>query len=113
MPGVTGGPESNRPLGSDEVCLEGAWDVAPDGGSRPDPVWRRIRWLAAHALERVASRESGWAVLYRDPADGRLWELTFPSGTLLDGGPPRLDAISPDDARRRYAVGEGGRSGSA
>lgn len=95
---------SEHPLRADEVRLEGAWDVAPDGASRPDPVWRRIRWLAAHALERIASRERGWAVLYRDPADGRLWELTFPSGTLLDGGPPRLKTISPADARRWYVT---------
>lgn len=87
-----------RALGADEVLLEGALDDE----SRPNAVWRRIRWLAANALERVATGEGGWAVLYRDPADGRLWELTFPLGTLLDGGPPRLETIVPEDARRRY-----------
>lgn len=96
--------DAQRPLVADEGRLEGAWESAPDGARRPDPVWRRIRWLAANALERVATREGGWGVLYRDPADGRLWELTFPQGTLLDGGPPRLETISPEDARRRYDV---------
>ncbi len=99
------GSDPEGPLRPDEEWLEGAWEVAPDGALHPDPVWQRIRWLAANALERVARRDGGWAVLYRDPGDGRLWELTFPSGTLLDGGPPRLDAISPEDARRRYDVG--------
>lgn len=97
--------DAQRPLGANEGRLEGAWESAPDGAPRPDAAWRRIRWLAANALERVAMREGGWAVLYRDPADGRLWELTFPQGTLLDGGPPRLETVSPDGARRRYDVG--------
>jgi hypothetical protein len=97
--------ESTSPLRADETRLDGAYEEAPNRPSVPDAAWRRIRWLAANALERVAMREGGWAVLYRDPADGRLWELTFPQGTLLDGGPPRLETISPDGARRRYDVG--------
>lgn len=97
--------ESTSPLRADETRLDGAYVAAPNRPTAPDGVWRRIRWLAAHALERVASRDGGWAVLYRDPADGRLWELTFPQGTLLDGGPPRLETISPEGARRRYEGG--------
>ena len=57
-------------------------------------------------LVLVASAEGGWRQLYRDPQDGRLWELTFPHGSLHGGGPRRLAAISSEDAKRSYGLSD-------
>jgi hypothetical protein len=46
------------------------------GETVEDTICRRIRSLTESALERVASSSDGWSVLYRDPGDGRYWELT-------------------------------------
>ena len=52
----------------------------------------RINWLASEVLENVGvGKESGgWEKLYRDPADGRYWLLTYPHGEMQGGGPPLL-----------------------
>ena len=69
-----------------------------------DPTCQRIDWLLSSQLRKVASSvEYGdWEVLYVDPADGRFWELTYPQGDLPGGGPPRIEAIPVDIARRKY-----------
>jgi Immunity protein 27 len=77
-----------------------------DVGSRivGDAVEDRIAWLIGEALERVAVAERNWAALYRDPRDGRLWELTYPWGEMHGGGPRRLRLITPAEARAKYGV---------
>ena len=56
----------------------------------------RINWLASEVLENVGvGKESGgWEKLYRDPADGRYWLLTYPHGEMQGGGPPLLSNLS-------------------
>lgn len=56
------------------------------------PVWDRINWLIENKLVKVGiGKESGgWEHLFRDPADGRYWLLTYPFGALQGGGPPSL-----------------------
>lgn len=90
-------------LRPDESILEGRWNVA-DGRVVADDVARRVDWLVHHVLVRVASDASGWDVLFRDPGDGRYWELTYPQNHMHGGGPPRLAVISPDEARTKYHV---------
>lgn len=83
-------------------------DLAPHevelhaGDSQGDAVDARILWLARERLERLASTNAGWDTLFRDPRDGRLWELTFPQGNLFGGGPRRLAVMSGIDAREKY-----------
>ena len=74
-----------------------------DTGSRiePDAVGARIAWLTAERLEPVAVALGGTSRVFRDPRDGRLWELTYPWPHWPHGGPPRLTALSPEDAARR------------
>ena len=43
-----------------------------------------------------------WSVLFRDPGDGRLWELTYPESGSQGGGPPRLTCIDADVARKKF-----------
>jgi hypothetical protein len=45
----------------------------------------------------------GWDVLYRDPRDGRFWELTYPHGDVQGGGPPRLHLLSVEELRGKYS----------
>lgn len=91
-------PDDLRP---DERDIVGQW---LDVGSRieEDAVAARIRWLVTARLERCAERPDGTASLHRDPADGRLWELTRPWADAPHGGPPRLTVVALEDARARW-----------
>jgi hypothetical protein len=62
----------------------------------------RIDWLTKDVLEEIATDRSGWEKLYRDPHDGRLWERTFPDGSMQGGGPKKLWNISTEEARQKY-----------
>lgn len=87
----------------DERDLVGKWNF--DGAkTRGDEVCDRIRYLTEQVMEKLAvSRDYGaWETLFRDPADGRLWERTYPQGEMHGGGPPRLAVISEEEARRKY-----------
>lgn len=88
-----------------ETLLEGRW-LNAGGAVRGDDVALRVQRLIDGYLEFRASRDGGWSKLYRDPADGRFWELTYPMGEMHGGGPPRLEAISDASARSRYGVAE-------
>ncbi len=92
-------------LRPDEVELVGKW-IFDGKVSRADAVADRIKHLTERVLQKVAvSKDYGaWETLYRDPADGRLWERTYPQGHMHGGGPPRLAVISPEDARKKYGV---------
>jgi hypothetical protein len=43
-------------------------------------------------------------VLYRDPQDGRLWELTYPHSDWHGGEPPDLRHISSGEAASKYGT---------
>ena len=94
----------HQDLRPDETELWGQW---LDTGNRieHDAIGARIHWLAAERLERVAAGASGWEALYRDPRDGRLWELTHPNRHLHGGGPPRLALVTAAEAAARYGAG--------
>ena len=90
------------PLGPEEHELHGAWITQPDGRVAGDPVEERIRWLTIHRLDALGTTSDGWDWLFRDPRDGRLWELTYPSGSLHGSGPRRLAVIDRAAALARY-----------
>jgi hypothetical protein len=69
---------------------------------RSEPTASRIGWLTSEVLVLVARSEDGWDALYRDPADGRYWEHTYPQSELHGGGPPRLAAVSIEYATSKY-----------
>lgn len=68
-----------------------------------DPVTERIRQLVSEYLEKIAADYTGWETLYRDPQDGRYWELTYPTSEYHGGGPPRLTNLTPEQAKSKYA----------
>ncbi|MEM9558547.1 MAG: Imm27 family immunity protein [Acidobacteriota bacterium] len=96
-----------KSLGSDEERLEGQWLY--DETERKvysDEVCERIRYLVEQELERLASSpESGdWEILYRDPRDGRYWELTYPKSHMQGGGPQALYLLPAERASVKYQV---------
>ena len=90
-------------LAPEEVDLRGDWVVQKDCSVVADPAEQRIEWLTTQQLERIANDSSGWETLYRDPRDGRLWELTYPRGEMHGGGPRRLHLLSRDEAAAKYS----------
>lgn len=91
------------PLASNEISLLGAWLEKRDR-IVANPTCKRIEWLIANHLVQLGADSSGWDDLYRDPDDGRLWELTRPQSEMHGGGPPRLTCIPIDAARAKYGA---------
>ena len=92
-------------LRSDEQMLIGRW-ITVDGSVKADPVCQRIDWLLAHKLRKVAisPQWGGWETLYQDTDDGRYWERTFPESSQHGAGPPKLQVLTPDEAKRKYGL---------
>lgn len=82
--------------------LQGYW-IDIGSSVTPDANWERIKCLTSECLELLATSGDGLESLYRDPADGRLWEL-IPVDPNLPAGPPLLRVISPSQAQQKYAV---------
>jgi hypothetical protein len=86
-----------------ETVLTGMWQFR-DGRVVADPICRRIDELTKTYLLFLDNDGSGWERLFRDPTDNRLWELTFPQGEMQGGGPPRLQFLTPSEARKKYSM---------
>lgn len=88
-------------INADETEINGSWVISPEG-VETDEAAKRIDALTNGYLAEVARSHDGWSVLYRDPNDGRYWELTYPESVNHGGGAPRLMAVSVNVARTRY-----------
>ncbi len=89
-------------LAPDEGDLRGDWLVQKDRSVLPDATEQRIEWLTKQTLQLLAKDPSGWETLYRDPRDGRLWELKYPQSEMHGGGPRRLLVVPRDEAAAKY-----------
>ena len=67
-----------------------------------DNACDRIADLTKNYLIELGRDSSGWDALYRDPSDGRFWEMIYPQSEMQGGGPPQLRFLSTDEARRKY-----------
>jgi Immunity protein 27 len=67
-----------------------------------DAVCDRIEELIQKHLEKVAT--TGWDTLYRDPQDGRHWELLYLHSEMHGGGPPTLVLVEETTAGEKYAL---------
>ena len=88
-------------LRPEETDLLGEWEVV-GGVVVADATYLRIETLVEQILQKVAVDKGGWDTLYRDPEDGRYWELTYPDSSWHGGGPPRLTYLSAEEARAKY-----------
>ena len=84
-----------------EIQLTGKWFLH-DEHVVTDETCERITALVHLHLKKLGHDASGWDVLYRDPDDGRLWELTYPQSELHSGGPPQLRCLKLEEARNKY-----------
>jgi hypothetical protein len=98
---------------SDDGALSGFDELQPhetelfDAEGSPHgtgAVGARIRWLVAERLESLGHSADGWEWLFRDSRDGRLWELTFPYGSLHGGGPGRLAVVPREVMAVKYGL---------
>ncbi len=87
-----------------ETSLVGQWEVVHGQVVGNEAAKRIDTLLAAGHLRRVASTDDGWTVLYQDPEDGRLWELTYPHSGWHGGGPPQMQVVDAEEAARRYKL---------
>jgi hypothetical protein len=96
-------PPDSRALQPSETELQSGW---VDLGTRIiwDEVHSRISHLVRERLEKVAAAEDGASHLFRDPADGRYWELSYPEGRQDGTGPRRLRVLTAGEAAKRYRV---------
>ena len=69
-----------------EILLTGTWATV-DGKVVADYVCERVYGLIRSQFIRTATDPTRWENLYRDPDDGRFWELTFPHGGWHGGAP--------------------------
>jgi hypothetical protein len=86
-----------------ETLLTGRW-VIQDGRAVADDVCQRIAALTKSYLTEMARDASGWNTLFRDPTDGRYWELSYPQSEFHGGGPPELRCLTTEAARQRYGA---------
>ena len=95
-------------LRPEEADLVGNW-IVTGTVVEGDAVEKRISQLIATHLQKIAvSPEAGaWETLYRDPNDGRYWELTYPQSEMHGGGPRRLMHLSASEAAAKYRLGAG------
>jgi len=85
----------------EETELLGKW-IETDNGFQVDIVAQRINWLVSNFLIKIKTDESGWDILYKDPIDGRYWELFYPESGLYGGGPPALKIILKNEIVEKY-----------
>lgn len=89
-----------KPLSPEEEVLEGNWMCNREGLTVRDAAEERIIWLKREWLKLLATEN--WCRLYRDPEDGRLWELDYPHGGWQGGGPSRLTQVTAAYAAEHY-----------
>ena len=90
-------------LRPEESELNGRW-VFEGGKAKKDETCLRIEMLVKQYLQKISTDDTGWKILFRDPQDGRFWELTYPESEMHGGGPPRLSYISGEQARIKYSL---------
>lgn len=85
-----------------ETEITGRWEEQR-GSVVEDPACQRIKMLIKDYLQLIARSDDGWSSLYKDPKDGRFWELTYPHSDWHGGGPPSLIHISQTEAKKNYS----------
>ncbi len=88
-------------LRPDENVLVGKWIIV-NGAVEGDETCKRIDELTRGSLVLVATTDGGWTKLFKDRADGRFWEHTYPESEWHGGGPSTLTHVSADYVKSKY-----------
>jgi hypothetical protein len=88
-------------IDKDETVIIGSW-VFDGGRMIEDGASRRIRLLIGSELHHIATSEDGWEKLYRDPKDGRYWELYYPQSEQQGAGPVALRVVAKKEIQQKY-----------
>lgn len=88
-------------LSSNETSLVGNW-IEKGGSIIQDSVCERIQWLTEMYFEQIIVDGDNWSALYKNPDDESYWELTYPQSYRQGGGPPTLQRVSKDYAKKHY-----------
>jgi hypothetical protein len=83
-------------------CSRDGVPLGRDNMTVLDAQAQRIEELIDGYLQGLAASENGWSRPFRDPTDGRLWELSYPDSSGHGGGPPKLRQVTPENATKRY-----------
>ena len=86
-----------------ETVISGGW-IFSGNVKIGDDNFKRIEALLSDWLVEIVRDSSGWDVLLIDPADKRLWEMTYPHSELSGGGPPMLAWIDNQRAQQKYGA---------
>jgi len=86
-----------------EDKLIGSW-LLENGIVKEDNVCIRIKSLTVDYLLEIATKDNGWERLYKDPNDGRYWELSYPNSDWQGGGPPLLINLSQIEVQEKYGI---------
>ncbi|GHT84102.1 hypothetical protein FACS18947_1060 [Bacteroidia bacterium] len=84
-----------------EIIIDSDWTVV-ESQEVAYEIAKRIYWLTHNYLELIF--DAGWEMLYIDPHDKRLWELTYPKSEMHGGGPPMLRYITEENAKIKYTI---------
>lgn len=76
------------------------------GQVKPNANSLRIAELRCNLLQEIAASAEHYSVLYRDPNDGRYWELVSQNPEGHGGGTKSLVFISDNEAKVKYQLEE-------
>lgn len=94
---------------SNEFEIIGKW-IFLDNKIVEDKSLIRINFLKENCLEKISVSSSGWEILYKDPNDGRFWELIYLESENHGGGAPTLVNITKEAAIEKYNFSPAGPS---
>jgi len=103
LAGVASSAENEMRIGLNEVEIKGNWALV-DGRMLEDDACKRIRFLVDNELKYLSTSKDGWEKLYKDPQDGRYWELSFPCGEMHGGGPQSLFLANFTVIQEKYGI---------
>lgn len=97
--------DNNRYIAPTEFEIVGGFE-RKEGHLRPNANSHRIAELRNNLLQKIAGSARHFSVLYRDPNDGRYWELVSRNPEGHGGGTKSLIFISDNEAKIKYQLEE-------
>jgi len=97
--------DKNKHIAPDEFEILGG--ILRKGNQiKPNANSLRISALRHNLLKKIAASAEHYSVLYRDPNDGRYWELISANPEGHGGGGKSLTFISDNEAKVKYQLDE-------